>query len=350
MKILRMLLLAVPVSIVLEYMHVSPLLLFVVSALAVIPLAGIMGEATEEIAHYAGPQIGGLLNATFGNAAELIIAIIAIKEGLYDVVKASIAGSIIGNILLVLGISVLVGGVKYKVQTFNRTIAGVNSTMLFLAVIGLVIPAVFMEHIVKAKPHIVNELSLGVAAILMICYILGLLFSLHTHKHLAAYEQEEFDPPKWSLSKALLILLGATVLVAIESEILVGAIEPVVETLGWSELFIGIIIIPIIGNAAEHSSAVLMALKNKMDVSLEIAVGSSTQIALFVAPLIVFVSLLFGEQMNFIFNIYEISAIAVAVFIANYMSHDGEAYWIEGAQLLAAYLIIAIAFFFAPAI
>lgn len=343
MKFLNLLLLAIPVSLFLQLSNYSPVLLFVAAGLSIIPLAGYMGKATEEFAIYVGPRVGGLLNATFGNAAELIITVFALRAGLYEVVKASITGSIIGNLLLVLGLSMLLGGFKYKSQKFNRAAAGMHTSMLLMAVTGLIIPAVFLQtHTNPAA----EPFSLAVAAVLMLVYILSLIFSLHTHKDVFRPSQEHSDTPKWSKLKALLILLVATFFVVIESEFLVEGIEPVVKTLGISELFIGVIVIPIIGNAAEHSTSVIMALKDKMDISLEIAIGSSTQIALFVAPLLVFLGYFMGQPLDLIFTGYELVVIIMATVISAMISMDGRSNWLEGAQLLSAYAIMAIAFLF----
>ena len=343
MRFLNLLLLAIPVSIFLKLSDYSPVLLFVAAGLSIIPLAGYMGKATEEIAIYVGPRVGGLLNATFGNAAELIITIFALRAGLYEVVKASITGSIIGNLLLVLGLSMLLGGFKYKTQKFNRAAAGMHTSMLLMAVTGLIIPAVFLQ---THENPAAEPLSLGVAAVLMLVYILSLIFSLHTHKDVFRPSQEHPETPNWSRLKALLILLVATILVVLESEFLVAGIEPVVKTLGISELFIGVIVIPIIGNAAEHSTSVIMALKNKMEISLEIAIGSSTQIALFVAPLLVFLGYFIGQPLDLIFTGYELVVIIMATVITAMISMDGRSNWLEGAQLLSAYAIMAFAFLF----
>jgi len=345
MKILRYMLIFVPISIVGEFMHLSPTLIFILSALAIVPLAGLMGEATEEISFYSGPRTGGFLNATFGNATELIIAFFALKAGLFDVVKASIAGSVLGNTLLVLGASILLGGLKYKTQHFSRKVVEVSSSMLLFAVIGLSVPAIFTHTV---RPELLNTeyegLSVTVAAVMFLIYILSLIFSFYTHKDIYSVDHTDESSSKWSLKKAILVLIGATVFIGLESEILVGAVEPMTEAVGLSEFFVGIILIPIIGNAAEHSTAIVMALKNKMDVAMEIAIGSSLQIILFVTPVLIFLSLLF-TPMSIVFNEFELIALIVAVFIANRVSSDGESNWMEGVQLLAVYLIIAISFF-----
>ena len=346
MKILKYMLIFVPISFIAEFMHASPSIMFVLAALSIIPLAGLMGEGTEEISFYSGPKIGGFLNGTFGNATELIISFFALKEGLFEVVKSSIAGSVIGNVLLVLGASMLAGGLKFKTQTFNKKVVEVSSSMLLFAVVGLCIPALFTHTV---DPSLLNTryegLSIFVAVILIIIYILSLIFSFFTHKHIYIVNtEEEGGTAKWSLKKAILVLVVATVLIAIESEFLVSGIESVTHSLGLSEFFVGIILIPIIGNAAEHSTAIVMAMKNKMDVALEIAIGSSLQIILFVTPVLIFLSLLF-TPMSIEFNEFELIALIVAVIIANRVSNDGESNWLEGVQLLAVYLIVAASFF-----
>ena len=347
MKFLKYLLIFIPISIIAEFIHLSPTIIFILSALAVIPLAGLMGEATEQISFYTGPKLGGFLNATFGNATELIISFFALKNGLFDVVKASIAGSIIGNTLLVLGASMLIGGIKFKEQTFNKKVIDVSSSMLFFSVIGLSIPAIFTHTV---SPELLNTkyegLSLIVAVIMFIIYILSLVFTFFTHKDIYSVDnsEENTEEAKWSVKKSILVLAVATILIAIESELLVGAVEPMTQSIGLSEFFVGIILVPIIGNAAEHSTAIVMALKNKMDVSVEIAIGSSLQIILFVAPILIFLSLLF-TPMSIIFNEFELIALLASVLIADKVATDGESNWLEGAQLVAVYIIIAVGFF-----
>ncbi len=344
MKYLRYLLVLIPISIVFDFMNLSPTLIFVTAALAIVPLAGLMGEATEEISVYSGPRIGGFLNATFGNATELIIAFFALKEGLFEVVKASIVGSVIGNILLVLGASMILGGCKFKTQSFNKKAVEVSSSMLLFSIIGLSIPAIF-THTIKSDllTSKYENLSVAVALIMFVIYILGVYFSFFTHKDIYGSEHKEEVESKWSLKKSLLVLIAATVCIAVESEFLVGSVEAMTEAIGFSEFFVGIIIIPIIGNAAEHSTAVVMAMKNKMDVAVEIAIGSSLQIILFVAPILIFLSLLF-KPMSIIFNEFELVALIVSVIIANRVSNDGESNWLEGVQLVAVYIVIAICF------
>ena len=341
---LNWLLVFVPAAIVLELVHGAAVAIFAVSALAILPLAGLIGHATEDLAARSGPQVGGLLNATFGNVTEMIIAFFLILQGELEVVKASITGSIIGNVLVVLGLSFLVGGWKREQQEFNRASAGLHSSSLVIAVVALLMPALF--HLSPEASNFREEaVSIGVAAILMTVYLLSLLFSFKTHRNLF---RSTFDhgEPKWSVGKGLGMLAGATVLVALMSEFLVGALEETVEKVGLSKLFVGLIIVPLVGNAAEHSSAILLAAKDKMDVSIEIAIGSSTQIALFIAPMLVFISLLVGHPMDFIFSGIEIAAVAFSSAILGFIALDGRSNWFEGAQLVAAYLIMAISFFF----
>ena len=346
MKILKYFLIFVPISFIAEFFHASGTIMFLLSCGSIIPLAGLMGEGTEEISFYSGPKIGGFLNGTFGNATELIISFFALKKGLFEVVKSSIAGAVIGNILLVIGASMLAGGLKYKTQKFNKKITEVTSSMLLFAVIGLCIPALFTHSVDPALLNTRYEgLSIFVAIVMMIIYILSLYFSFNTHKDIYTHEyEEEEDKVKWSLKKAISVLVISTIIIAIESEFLVNGIEDITASLGWSEFFVGIILIPIIGNAAEHSTAVIMALKNKMDVGLEIAIGSSLQIILFVAPILIFISLFF-TPMSIIFNTFELIALIASVLIANRVSQDGESNYLEGVQLLAVYLIIAASFF-----
>ena len=346
-KIFTFLLIFIPATLAGKYLHFSPLVLFFLSALAIVPLAKLLGDGTEALATHTTPALGGILNATFGNATELIISLFALRAGLSELVKASITGSIIGNLLLVLGGAIFAGGLKYKIQTFNKTMARASAATLLLAVIALIIPAIFLQSSPKAGGRIIEELSIVVAIFMLVVYFSGLLFTLHTHKHLNK-EDEPSGGPNWSMRKSILILLAATLAVAWMSEILVGAVEPIIKHLGWTELFIGVIVVAIIGNAAEHSSAVMMATKNKMDIALQISIGSATQIVMFVAPLLVLVSLLFKEPMSLVFNTFELVAIILAVLISNLVTADGESNWLEGVQLLMAYAIMAVAFFFLP--
>jgi Ca2+:H+ antiporter len=346
-KIFIGLLVFVPVTIVAHFMHVSPLVVFFLSALAIIPLAKYIGEATEVLSVYVGSALGGFLNATFGNATELLIGVFALQAGLIEVVKASITGSIIGNLLLVLGMSMFFGGCKFKKQEFNKTAAMASSSMLLLAVAALVMPAVFALTAPTIGKSIIGELSVFVAIFMIIVYAANLFFMLYTHKHLYTEEVGELEA-KWSKSKSITILAIATIAVAWMSEILVGSIEPIVVSFGWTELFIGVIFVAIIGNAAEHTSAIVMARKNRMDLALQISIGSGTQIVMFVAPFLVLVSLFFAEHMSLVFNSFELIAIVLAVMITNLVVEDGESNWLEGLQLMMAYAIMAVAFFFHP--
>lgn len=349
MKYLNVLLMFVPLAILGELLHWSPLLVFAVSALGVVPLAGLLGEATEHLVVHTGPRVGGLLNATLGNAAELIITIFALRAGLFDLVKASITGSIIGNMLLIMGFSMVVGGLKHGRQHFNRSLAGVNATQLLLATAALAIPSLFSFSTDRAHPLSVDALSLWVAVVMIVIYLFGILFSFRQEDDSKDHQSHsQHSGPVWSVRKSLMVLAAATVFIAWLSEILVGAVEPTVAALGVSEFFLGIIIIPLVGNIAEHLVAVQVALKNKMDLSLGISIGSSLQIALFVAPLLVFISLLFGRELTLVFNPFEIIALFAAALIAAFVSLDGESNWLEGAQLLALYAIVALAFFFLP--
>jgi Ca2+:H+ antiporter len=348
---LNWLLVFVPIAIVLEFAAPeSHTLIFIVACLAILPLAGFLGHATEELTHHTGEGAGGLLNATFGNAAELIIAGMALQKGLYPVVKASITGSIIGNILLVFGISVFAGGIRHKRQRFNVTGARSQSTLLTLAAIAVVMPAAFhyLSHSPSGQPE--ADLSLEISFVLLAAYGAHLLFSLQTHKQLFAGENAtEKGAPAWSLKKSLLMLAGATALIAWVSEILVGSVEAAAASLGMTRIFMGVIVVAIVGNAAEHSTAVLMALKNRMDVSLGIALGSSLQIALFVAPVLVIASRFIGPRpMDLVFTPAEVLAVFVAVLITGQIASDGESNWLEGVQLLAVYIILAMVFFFLP--
>ncbi len=341
---LNWLLVLVPVAIILELTHGPAVAIFALSAVAILPLAGIIGHATEDLAARSGPQVGGLLNATFGNVTELIIAFFLILKDEIEVVKASITGSIIGNVLIVLGLSFLIGGWKREEQHFGRASATLHSASLVIAVVALLMPALF--HLSPEATGFREEaVSVGVATVLIAVYVLSLIFSFVTHRNLF---RTTFDhgEPKWSVRRAVGMLAGATVFVALMSEFLVGALEETVEEVGLSKLFVGLIIVPLVGNAAEHSSAILLAAKDKMDVSIEIAIGSSTQIALFIAPLLVFISLAVGHPMDFIFSGIEIAAVAFSSAILGFIVLDGRSNWFEGAQLIAAYIIMAVSFYF----
>ena len=349
---IAVLLLALPLVLIAVLMHWPPLWIFGISAIAIIPLASYIGESTESLAHYTGPRLGGLLNATLGNAAELIITIVAIREGLLDLVKASITGSILGNLLLVLGMSMLLGGLKHKTQSFDRRQASNNAILLVLTVLILLIPSLFSHEIGHLDPPDprVEALSLGVAAVMILLYGLGLFYSFKSvgGPLVPDNPDEVLTHKAWPLRTALVVLMLSTVGVAYMSEVLVGAVEPVVEALGISEFFIGIVFIPIIGNVAEHLVAVQVAMKNKMTLSVEIAVASSLQIALFVAPVLVFVSLLMGHPLTLVFDQFELLALIAGVMIAALVSADGESNWLEGAELLAIYVILGLAFFLLP--
>jgi Ca2+:H+ antiporter len=336
---------------------------FLCACLAVIPLAGLMGEATEQLAARLGAGIGGLLNATFGNAAELIIALIALRRGLYDVVKASLTGSIIGNSLLVLGLAILLGGLKRERQTFDRAAASVGSTLMALAAIGLVVPALFhfvAENAVRGarltvQREVVLErgLSLEISVVLFAVYLLSLLFTLRTHRHLYAGQAHasahDAAAAAVPTGRAVITLLIATALVAWMSELLVGAVEETSQALGLTEVFVGVVVVAIIGNAAEHSTAVLVAMRNKMDLALNVAIGSSIQIALFVAPVLVFASYVMpAGPMDLRFTPFEVLAVGISVVVANQVAQDGECNWLEGALLLAVYVVLGIAFYFLP--
>ena len=354
---LNLLLVFVPAAMVLEWTGGTAVAIFVVSCIAIIPLAGLMGHSTEMLAARLGPGIGGLLNASFGNAAELIIAAFALKAGMHEVVKASLTGSILGNVLLVLGASLLAGGMKFRRQSFNATAAGLASSMMALAAIALLVPALFHLHVlnVTGAPSIEQDVSLEISIVLFVAYVLMLLFSLKTHRHL--YEGQEAEEQAvehahdhhWPPWLSVTVLLVATAFVALMSEFLVGAVEETRNQLGWTELFVGVVVIAIVGNAAEHSSAILVAMKNQMDLSLQIAIGSGMQIALFVAPLLVFISYLPGfERLNLVFSLMEVAAVAASVFVVGLVAHDGESNWMEGLLLLAVYAVLGIAFYNLP--
>jgi len=410
---LNLLLVCVPAAFVLHAMEVGQTWVFAVSCAAIIPLAGLMGKSTEVIAHRLGPGIGGLLNASFGNAAELIIAVVALHKGLVEVVKASITGSILGNVLLVLGASFFAGGLRHERQKFNATAAGMSATLLALAAIGLLVPAMFHAHLLldqhlgnrstvaaldvrsdrlqpvkgpaeaghyepAAATHpsgvaaVEKDLSLEIAIVLFSVYALMLLFSLKTHKHLynageaagasvrddsedtlpaqriAGHRADEHDGwPQWL---ALTVLITSTVFVALMSELLVGAIEETSHQLGWTQLFVGVVVVAIVGNAAEHSTAVFAAIKNDMELGFQIAIGSGLQIALFVAPVLVFVSYLpgFPTTLDLVFSMLEVVAVAVSVMVVGLVAYDGRSNWMEGLLLLAVYLILGIAFYHLP--
>jgi len=341
----QILLIAIPVALIGSFVGLSPVWLFFLSALGIIPLAKYIGEATEELSTRSNTAVGGFLNATFGNATELIISIIALHAGLIDVVKASITGSILGNLLLVLGMSMFAGGLIHKKQTFNTTAARAHASTLLLALTSLVIPAIFLYTAPATPNRIIENMSIFVAIAMIVVYAGNLFFSLRTHKHLYAEEVAKYEP-KWSIQKSVTVLLTSAVFISLLSEILVQSLEPSIAILHWSQLFVGVVVLAIIGNIAEHTSAITVALKNRMDLSLQIALGSATQMAVFIAPLLVIISAFFQYKMNLIFNIFELVAIILSIFIANSVVEDGESNWLEGLQLMTAYVIIAVAFFF----
>lgn len=347
---LAVLYLTIPIALLAEWLHWASGWVFALSALGVVPLAGLIGEATEGLAARTGPRIGGLLNATLGNAAELIITLVAVRAGLLDLVKASITGSIIGNLLLVLGFAMLLGGLKNGVQKFDRRQSTNHAVLLTISVLALVIPSVFSRSITAAGGAKVEALSLGVAAVMIVLYLFGLVYSLTTNKSPISYPAGEDVSAHTAMPirNAIFLLALATGGVVWLSELLVGAVESVVASIGLSEFFLGIILIPVIGNVAEHLVAVRVAISNHMDLGVEIAVSSSLQIALFVAPLLVFLSLAMGHPLTLIFNQFELLALGGAVLISALVSMDGESHWLEGASLLSVYLILTLAFFLLP--
>jgi Ca2+:H+ antiporter len=339
-----------PATVLLEVFHAAPIMIFGVAALAIVPLASLLGDATEELAAHTGPALGGFLNATLGNATELIIGVLALWSGHIEVVKASITGSIIGNLLLVFGLAVFVGGLGREKQSFNRVAVGTNTSMLFLAVVALVMPALFDLSVfgtLRQTGATIERLSFWTALVLLASYAASLIFTFRTHRSL--FGGETHENPAIRRSTAIGILVVATVLIAIASEILVGQIEAVTQALGWTELFVGLIVVATVGNAAEHSTAVMMARKDKMDLALSIAVGSSTQIALFVAPLLVLLSQMRPQPMSLVFHPLEIASVIFSVGVVTLVSMDGETNWFEGVQLLSVYIILAVFFYFLPA-
>jgi len=350
----------IALAVILELAHASATIVFLSAALGIIPTAALMGLATEELAARSGPGIGGFLNVTFGNAAELIIAVFLLAEGLQEVVKASIIGSILGNLLLVLGLSMFVGGIGRKKQVFNQTAATATATMLFLAVAAMIMPAVYALVAGGGLPSVsddivdfgsdLEELSIGVAIVLGITYVAGLIFSLRTHRDVynPPYAEEEHETFGWSVRRCIAMLAIAGAAVGLVSEILVGSISEASESIGISEFFVGIIIVAVVGNAAEHWVAVLVAKKDKMDLAVNIAVGSAAQIALFVVPILVLLSFVLGPNpMPLVFNGFELGGVIIAILIAAYVTQDGESNWFEGIQLLAVYVVLALAFLYA---
>ncbi|MFL6341895.1 MAG: calcium/proton exchanger [Nitrososphaeraceae archaeon] len=373
------LLIFVPIAVILELVHAEHIVLFVVAALGLIPLAKLIGDSTEHLAAYYGATLGSLLNVTFGNAAEIIIGVVSINAGLLDLVKASITGAILGNILLIFGLSIIAGGFKYKEQFFNRQNTGVQSSMLFLSVIGLAVPTVLAAT--TLKPVYVSSqiklqiLSDSLAFLLLAVYIAGIIFTVFTHKHLffaqppvevqtemegqkrlslgrketekeGEVEEEEWNHKRWGKKKSFVLLGISMAGVIIVSEILVGSVEATTKEFGFGELFVGVVIIGIVGNAAEHTSAIILARKGKIDLSIGIAAGSGTQIALFVVPILVIAGIIIGKPVTLVFTIFELVSIFLAAIILNLIAHDGKSNWFEGLMLTTVYVIIAIGFYF----
>lgn len=341
---LNWLLAFVPLSVVAELAH-AEVLIFISAALAIVPLSGLIGRATEELAFHVGPRLGGLLNATFGNLTELIVASLLVSSNQFQVAKASLTGSIIGNLLLVLGLAFVVGGASRSEQTFSARSASVHSASLVLAVAALLMPAILVLTSPGVTPAHTEILSTLVSGVLIVSYIASIAFTQVTHAHLFETDEEGGDPV-WSRRRALTLLLMAAAAVGFESEFLVSSLNPALSALHLPVLFVGLIVIPVIGNAAEHSSAVLFAMRNKMNITLEIAIGSSSQVALFVAPAVVFISLLMGHPMDFVFTSFEIATVAVATLTVIVVCMDGRSNWLEGAQLVGTYAIVAAATFF----
>jgi len=339
-----------PIAILAELLHWGDMIIFGASALAIIPFAGILGDATEALAEKTGPRVGGLLNASLGNLAELIIAIVALSAGRLDLVKASIIGSILGNLLVVLGLSLLLGGLKNGTQRFNRNRISIDATLVILAAIAISVPSLFAEEI-GGEFALVEPLSLTTAVVMLILYVLAIVYTLRQPaeelQHAPAIEPAHAGP-HWSVGRAIGIMILAVAGLALMSEFLVSSLDIVTESFGLSEFFVGIILVPLIGNVAEHLVAVQVAIKDEMDLSLSIALGSSLQIALLVAPLLVFISLLLGHPMTLEFNHPEIIAMVAASVIAALVAIDARSNWFEGAMLLAVFLILAIGFFFIP--
>lgn len=344
------LLIFVPATLIARYVQVNDAWIFTGACLAIIPLAMIIGDATEQIAAYTGPKIGGLINATMGNIPELFIGVFAVKAGLYGLVLASMVGSIIGNIMLVLGLSILSGGLLYKFQSLDRNIARSHFSLLCFAAVSMVVPLAFaVTNAGDANlERGLTVLSFAMSLLLLIIYVLGLIFSFVTHRNLFVRHEREGNgmEPRWTLTRSLIVLAVAAACVAIESELLVATVEGTVKEIGLPEAFIGVIIVPLIGNVAEHASAIIMARKDKIDISLEIAVGSSMQIAMFVAPSLVLLSFLMGKPLIYVYDSFEVVAVLTGILIALFVFQDGETYWLEGALLLFCYVIFGIAFFF----
>ena len=340
----------IPIALIVKFANIGGPWLFITSALAILPLAKILSTSTEQLVMRTGPGLGGLLNATFSNAVEMIIAFFALNAGLFEVVRASITGAIIGNILFVLGLSFFLGGLGRKKQEFNRTAAGVTGSQLMVAAAALLIPTAFVLTVPPGTSvgDLSEELSVGIALILLVAYVAQMVFFLRTHKHLYGEGSEEPTDEVWTIKHSVTLLLIVTVLVGVMADILVEGLDYLTKTLGLTELFVGVILIALVGSAAENVTAVIVATKNKMDLAVNIAMSSTLQIALFVAPVLVLVGLAIGKPFDLVFNTFEVVAVFITIIIANAITHDGESNWFEGVQLLAAYAIIAIAFFFHP--
>jgi Ca2+:H+ antiporter len=348
---LNLLLVAAPISWLLEVQAPGSPWVFLTAAASLIPMAGLIGLGTEELAHRSGPAWGGFLNATFGNAAELIIAIVALRNHHVELVKASITGSIVGNLLLVLGLSFFVGGVGRRSQKFHRTAATNTAAMLFLAVVALVMPAVFDLSLygnLAAHPRAIDDLSFWSALVLIAAYAGSLIYSFTSRRDLFRPDAVAHETPRLTTAAAVGVLAAGTLLTTVQAEILVGALQPALARFGFTEMFVGVIVVAIIGNAAEHYSAVVAARRDQMTLAVEIAVGSSAQIALLVAPVVVLYSMAIGHPMSLLFNAFEISAIGLSVLATVIVVLDGESNWVEGLQLVAVYLILALAFYFVP--
>jgi Ca2+:H+ antiporter len=366
-SILYLLIIFTPVAVTLEFVHADHIIIFVIAAIALIPLAKLIGDSTEHLSIHYGASLGSLLNVTFGNAAEIIIAIVAINAGLIDLVKASISGAILGNILLIFGLSILAGGFKYKEQFFNRENTGLQASMLFLAIIGLAVPTVLVNTVNPEDGggvNVENQVSIQIlsdtlAFLLLAVYIAGIIFTFFTHKqvftqpHSREHQQEEEEEGSkekhithWSKKKSFFLLGLSMVGVIVISEILIGSVEATTEEFGFGELFVGAIIVGIVGNAAEHSSAIILARKGKIDLSIGIAAGSGTQIALFVVPILVIAGIIMNKPFTLVFTLFELATIFLAAIILNLISHDGKSNWFEGVMLTVVYIIIAIGFFF----
>jgi Ca2+:H+ antiporter len=365
LSIINYMLLFVPLAMIAEYfLHAPPTVIFLLSALALIPLAAILGEATEELSLHTGPKIGGLIQATLGNSAELIIALVALKDQHLELVRASLTGSIIGNILLVLGLSLFFGGLRNGAQYFDRTLTGMAASMLLLAVTGLIIPTLFevleqvahpgtpvqVFHPTGEDPHL-KVISLGVAAVLITIYILSMIHlftssSAESHPGTHSTGEAAEHTAKWDIKTALGILATATIGIVFMSEFLVDTVDPVGRSLGVRPLFLGVIAVPIVGNVAENAVAIVAARKNNVDLTMAIALGSSMQIALFVAPLLVFLSLLFGQVLTLFFSLFEVTVLGLSIMLATSIALDGESNWLEGATLLGLWIIAGLGFFF----